>query len=138
MKRNVALSTIMTPAPYAANLTQKLSEVRDVITRRGFHHVPVVDAGKLVGLLSASDILRVSYTYGQDPRGAMAVLDHTLSIADVMTTDVRTLAPTDTIRAAFEELAEGGFHALPIVDADRTLVGILTTTDLLRYALAQY
>ena len=41
------------------------------------------------------------------------------------------------IRTAFELLAEGTFHALPIVD-DGDLVGIVTTTDLLKYALDQY
>ena len=74
---------------------------------------------------------------GADPRQSAAILDHTRSIDDIMVTDVKTLHPNDPVRDAFALLAEGTFHALPIVEDDK-LVGIITTTDLLRYALEQY
>lgn len=137
MRRNEPVSHIMTKNPYAAHIGQKPSEVRDAMTKGGFHHVPVVNAGALVGMLTSTDLLRATYEVGTDDRMNDAVLDHTRSIEDLMEGDVQTLAPKDSIRSAFEILAEGRFHALPVVE-EGSLVGIVTTTDLLRYTLDQY
>lgn len=137
MKRNEPVSHIMTKNPIAAHLGQKLSEVRDAFDKHGFHHVPVVSGGKLIGLLSSADIMRVTYDYGTDARMSGAVLDNTHSIDELMTKDIVTMSSKEAIRKAFEILSEGAYHAVPVVD-DGILVGIVTSTDLIRYTLAQY
>ncbi|MCA9572415.1 MAG: CBS domain-containing protein [Myxococcales bacterium] len=137
MKRNVPVSSIMSTEPVTVHHGQKLSDVQTLMAERGFHHVPVVSGDRVVGMLTSTDVLRVSYQYGQDPRQADAILDHTLSLEDVMTKDVSIIGAKESIRRAFEILAEGRFHALPVVEDD-VLVGIVTTTDLLNYALEQY
>lgn len=137
MKRNEPVSKIMTTAPKSVHLKQKLSDAHQLILDHGFHHVPVVSGDKLVGLLSSADIMRVTYDYGQDSRNRTAVLDDTHSIEELMTTEVTTMRSNQPIRSAFEVLSEGRFHAVPVVDDDH-LVGIVTSTDLLRYALEQY
>jgi CBS domain-containing protein len=48
-----------------------------------------------------------------------------------MTTELVTLRPDHTLRDAARRFATGGFHALPVVDGE-ALVGLLTTTDLMR------
>lgn len=137
MKRNEPISHIMTRNPISVHVGQKLTDVRNAFDTYGFHHVPVVSGGELIGLLSSADIMRVSYDYGQDGRMSGAVLDHTHTIDELMTKDVTTLGSKEPIRRAFEILGEGAYHALPIVD-DGILVGIVTSTDLIRYALEQY
>lgn len=137
MKRNEPISHLMTKNPITVHPGMKLSEVQSAMQGRGIHHVPVVSGGKLLGLVSASDIARVTYDYGVDGRQSGAVLDHTIQLENLMVTDVKTVGPKDSIRDAYEILSEGRFHALPVVEDD-LLVGIVTTTDLLRYALAQY
>ncbi|MCA9647487.1 MAG: CBS domain-containing protein, partial [Myxococcales bacterium] len=52
--------------------------------------------------------------------------------------DLRTLKTTDSVRDAAGELAGGSFHALPVVDGENRLQGIVTSTDLVRYLLDQY
>lgn len=137
MKRNVPVSTIMTADPFTVHVAQPLADVARALSTRSFHHVPVVDGARVVGMLSSTDVLKASYTWGQDARQATAVLDHTASIAGLMTEEPVTLDAHQPIRRAFELLAEGTYHALPIT-RDGALVGIVTTTDLLRYALDQY
>jgi CBS domain-containing protein len=137
MKRNVAISKIMTNAPATVHPKMSLSEAQNVLATGGFHHVPVVEGNKLVGMLTSTDLLRVTYEYGQDPRAAAAVLDHTHDITELMTKELTTIGPKQTVRQAFELLSDGSFHALPVVE-DGDLVGIVTTTDLLRYTLDQY
>lgn len=138
MKHNVPVTTIMTSAPRTAHAGQPLSEVRAMMNEGRFHVVPVVRGKALVGLVTASDLLQVSYTYGADDRMVDAVLDATVKLADLMTTEPTTLAPSDTVRHAVTLFAEGKFHALPVVDAAGELLGVVTTTDIMRYVLDQY
>jgi len=137
MRRNEPINHIMTKNPYVAHIGQKPSEVREAMTNGGFHHVPVTNGGKLVGMLTSTDLLRATYEVGQDDRMNDAVLDHTRSIEDLMEAEVQSVGPKDSIRSAFEILADGRFHALPVIEDD-ALVGIVTTTDLLKYTLDQY
>lgn len=138
MKHNEPVSKIMTQGPATVHEKQKVSEVRQLITERGIHHVPVVSGERLIGLISSTDLLRVSWgdTYKQDPRQVDALLD-TLTIRDVMQEDIVTLGETDTVRHAAELLAQGEYHSLPVVSGGN-LVGMLTSTDVIKYLLSQY
>lgn len=138
MKRNEPVSRIMTTQIVTVHTGQRLSEVRTAMTDGTFHHVPVVSGKKLIGMLSATDLLRVTYEYGVDDRQNDTVLDHTVAIRELMTTTPVTLRDSGTIRDAVGILAEGRFHSLPVVDDAGDLVGLVTTTDLLRYLLEQY
>jgi CBS domain-containing protein len=138
MKRNEPVSRVMTTQIVTVHTGQRLSEVRKAMTDGKFHHVPVVSGKKLIGMLSATDLLRVTYEYGVDDRQNDTVLDHTVAIRELMTTTPVTLRDAGTIRDAVGILAEGRFHSLPVVDDAGDLVGLVTTTDLLRYLLEQY
>lgn len=138
MKRNVPVSTIMTKDPVAFHKGQKLSEVRKAMVDGGFHHAPVVDGTRLIGILSTTDLLSASYQYGTDSREQDAVLDHTVSIAELMSADPIALQDKHTVRDAAELLAEHAFHSVPITDDAGNLVGLVTTRDVLRYHLDQY
>jgi CBS domain-containing protein len=139
MKHNEPVHKIMAANPTTVHEKQKLSEVHEVIVGRRIHHVPVVSGDRLIGLISATDLLRVSWgdVNRQDPRQVNALLD-TLAIRDVMQEDVVTLRRTDTVRRAAELLAQGDYHSLPVLDDDDALVGMVTSTDLIKYLLEQY
>lgn len=139
MKRNEPIKSIMTTDAISVNVTQKLSEVRRLMSDKGIHHVPVVSGTKLVGLLSATDMVRLSFSaYGADERAVDAMLDHEFTIEKSMNTNLVTLPDRGTVRDAAERLREGEFHSLPVVDADGNLVGIVTSTDLIKYLFDQY
>ncbi len=139
MKRSERVSEIMSQDVVTLRLEDRLSEIRGTMIEHHIHHLPVVDGGRLVGMLSWSDLLRVSFgdVIGQDPESADKLLDHVSSVAETMSRDLVTLAPDDTIRHAASLLAEGRFHALPVVD-DGRVVGMLSSTDLVRYLYKQY
>ena len=139
MKQNELVSKIMATNPTTVHEKQKLSEVRAALNEHRIHHIPVVSGDRFIGLISASDLLRVSYgdTYTQDPRTIDALLD-TMTIREVMAEDVLTASPDDTIRDAAEKLANGAFHCLPIVAANGELKGVVTSTDLIKFLLDQF
>jgi CBS domain-containing protein len=118
---------------------QKLSEARKVLADGAFEHVPVVSGNKLVGMLSTSDIMRLTFDAGNaDLRSMDAVLDHQFALQEVMRKDLLTVAPTDTVRHAAELLVKGSHQTVSVVEEGDTLVGIVTSTDLIRYLLEQY
>lgn len=139
MKRNEPVSHIMSTSLVTVHLKNKLSEAHALLFKHKIHHVPVVSGSHFIGLLTASDLLRVSWgdPYSHDPREIDVLLD-TQEIRAVMQEDVKTILPTTTIREAAQVLADGSFHCLPVVDVDGDLVGLVTTTDLIRYLLEQY
>ncbi|MCB9692388.1 MAG: CBS domain-containing protein [Alphaproteobacteria bacterium] len=137
MRRNEPVSKIMTASPITVHSGQPLSEVQALMSEHRCHHMPVVSGPDLVGMVSSTDLLRVTYAWGQDSRNAEAVLDHTHKIEDVMQPGLVTISPKTTIREAAGIFAKNWFHALPVVEGGK-LVGIITTTDLLNYLLDQY
>ena len=110
MKHNVPIHEIMTADPIAVHEKQKLSEVHRIIVERKIHHVPVVSGRRLVGLISATDLLRMSWgdVNKQDPRQVDVLLD-TLAIRDVMQEDIVTMRRNETVRRAAELLVQGDF-----------------------------
>ena len=100
--------------------------IRDSILTNGkVHHLPVIDEGKLVGLLTTHDINRLSRSNIDFER---------TPIEDIMTTQLATLDPNAKVGTASEILLENLFHAIPIVDAESHLVGLVTSFDLLKYS----
>ena len=89
----------------------------------GVSSVLVVDDGRLVGLITATDF--VSLVRRNDPE------DET-SVETFMTTDVVTVSPDDSVEELADPTSRGYTH-LPVVDADDRLVGMLSTTDLTAY-----
>ena len=134
MRRSERVSKWMTRDVRTVQVGQRLSEVSELMRSEAFHHVPVVDGARLVGILSATDLLRVSYEYGVDDRHNNAVLDDTVTIRELMTEPL-TVRHDATVRDALELLASGKFHAVPVVGDAGEVVGILTTTDVVRNVL---
>ena len=139
MKHHDPISHLMSRNVITAHHGDPISKVRALFREHGVHHIPVVNANQLVGIISWSDILRVSFgdTFQTDERTVDATLDHTLTLEQVMQKTPVTLPETSTVREAAEILAGGAFHAIPIVSGTK-LVGIVTTTDLIKYLLAQF
>jgi CBS domain-containing protein len=134
MKKNEPIGKVLNEDVVTVHVGQKVSEVRRLFASHGFHHVPVVSGKKLVGMVSASDILGVSVEgFGSDDRSMEAYLDHQFSLEELMTQKLRTLPEQSTVADAAELLAEGSFHAVPVVDDDGSLLGLVTSTDLIRF-----
>jgi CBS domain-containing protein len=138
MKKHEPISKIMSTDLITVHHGDPISKVRQLASMHGVHHIPVVTGDQLVGIISWSDILRVSFgdTFQADQRTVDATLDHTFTIEQVMKKNPISLQETSTVRDAAEILAGGEFHAVPVVNGGK-LVGIVSTTDLIKYLLDQ-
>lgn len=100
-------------------------------------HLPVVDEkGGLVGFISDRDLRRPDWVdEAVDVSHAYQLEDH-LSVGDLMTTNVEVVHTYDPIAKVVEIMLDRRYGALPVLDKDENLVGILSAIDLLR-ALAE-
>jgi CBS domain-containing protein len=139
MKRRELVSKIMSTDLVTVNLTNNLVEAEKLFNENSIRHIPVVSGDDIIGILSLTDLLRVSFvdTYGSDESDVDTAVYNMLSIEQVMVKNLVSVSSTQTIKEVTEVLAKNEFHALPVVDDDK-LVGIVTTTDLLNYLLEQY
>ena len=110
-----------------------LSTVEDIMTLGHVRHMPVVHAGKLVGVVSERDLLRTSLStlseFGSDERRAFL---HGVEIGRAMSSPPIVIHPDATVEEAARAMAEHKIGCLPVVDGD-VLCGLITETDLLRY-----
>ena len=136
VRTNHPVSEIMTEDPVFVDRTTKISEVAAIFSDHNFTHLPVVEGEKILGIVSLSDLLRVSYSdsFGEDERQMLAVLDNVKSIDDLMTENPTTIGPRSTLRDAARVLARESFHALPVVEPKTDkFIGIVTTSDIMQY-----
>lgn len=133
MKHRPKLVDVMTTDPETVHVGQPLSEVYLLLQKRDFHHVPVLDGRAPVGLISATDILKLVYDVeGQDDRMLRTFLDHQFTIEDAMSTDLATARRDDDLRGVVDAMASGTIHSVLVVDDVGHLDGIVTSTDLIR------
>lgn len=139
MKRRELVSKIMSTNLITVNLTNNLVDAEKLFNENSIRHIPVVSGEDIIGILSLTDLLRVSFvdTYGSDESNVDTAVYNMLSIEQVMVKNLVSVSSTLTIKEVAEVLAKNEFHALPVVDSGK-LIGIVTTTDLLNYLLEQY
>ena len=137
MKKRSPVSSIMSTDLVSVNTTQSLTEVNDLLESNGIHHMPVVSGEEVIGMISKTDLQKISFvsSYGEEHVGTS--MYNILSIEQVMTKDVETVESKDTIHDVAEILAKNEFHALPVVN-DGKLTGMVTTTDLINYLIDLY
>ena len=139
MKKREPVSHIMTADVYTLNHTNNLEDAEKMFHKHKVRHLPVVSGEELIGILSLTDLQRISFVdnFGDGEDMVDTAVYSMLSIEQVMAAKPVTVSSAATIRDVAEILAHQEFHALPVVDEGK-LVGIVTTTDLIKYLLEQY
>jgi CBS domain-containing protein len=107
----------------------KLSAAVKILAERKIGAVLAMDKGRIEGILSERDIVRV---LGE--RGAK-VLDEPVSA--VMTHKVIHCKPSDTVSAIMEMMTTGKFRHLPVVE-DGKVVGLISIGDIVKWRVREY
>jgi CBS domain-containing protein len=138
MKRREPISHIMTKNVATVQVSDDLHDVIDLVKKNHIRHVPVLEGHDVVGIISSTDINRLTFSsLFENQEGADEAILEMLSISQVMTQKPRTVEASLSIRDVAEILASEEYHALPVVENGQ-LVGIVTTTDVIKYLLEQY
>ena len=136
MKTQETIASLMTPDPVTIDLYDSLDKANRLFTENKIRHLPVVNGDDLVGMLSYTDILRMSFGNTFDQSDMDDGIFDMLHINQVMKHSPVTVSTGSSIKEAGQILADKEFHALPVMD-DGKLVGIITTTDIIKFFLTQ-
>ncbi|MCS7059663.1 MAG: CBS domain-containing protein [Anaerolineae bacterium] len=128
----------MTPNPVTVGPKTTLPEAHKIMKERKFRRLPVVDdAGRLVGIVTLSDVREAS----PSPATTLSIFELNyllaqLTVDKIMTHEVVTVAPDATIRDAANLMLKHEVGALPVMEHGK-LVGIITESDIFRVIVQQ-
>lgn len=139
MRQRTPISAIMSTDIIALNRSDDLERAEMLFKRHKIRHIPVVSGEVIIGMLSYSDLLRISFADAVDEtEGTVDTLVYNMfTIDQVMVKNVVTVDVNTTIKEVAEILSVREFHAIPVTE-DGCLVGIVTTTDLINYLIDQF
>jgi CBS domain-containing protein len=128
---HIPVRDVMQKSIVTISASETLSTVEDIMTLGQVRHIPVVQAGRLVGVVSHRDLLRASLSnlagHRDDERRLFL---HVVEIARVMSTPPVVVTPDVTVGEAALIMTERRIGCLPVVEGDE-LVGMITETDIL-------
>jgi CBS-domain-containing membrane protein len=118
---------------------ERMERVDEIFNNNEFHHLPVVDENKkLVGILSKTDYLMLCNSFTifntRIAKEQNRRLFASMLVKEIMQKNTAKLHPDNEVLLAVGFFKENLFHAIPIVDAEDKLVGIVTTFDLINHA----
>jgi CBS domain-containing protein len=139
MIRKAPVTTIMTHNVITLNTHDNLETAERLFKVNHIRHIPVVRGDVIIGMLSYTDLLRISFADAIDEHeeSVDTVVYNMFTIEQVMRRKLDTVSPSHSIKEVAEILAIKEYHALPVVDNNK-LVGIVTTTDLIKYLIKQF
>jgi CBS domain-containing protein len=136
MKKYVSVASIMTKDLIKLKLTDDLTMAEALFKKHKIRHIPIVEGDAILGILSYTDLLRISYVdvVDENAQDVPVTVYNVFSIKQVMTKRLVTISPETTVKEAAEIIAQNEFHSLPVCE-NGILVGIVTTTDLLKFLI---
>lgn len=134
MTGTLSVGDVMSKNVLFAHLNHSFTELCRLFFELNIHHLPVVDdAGKLIGIISANDVLKA---YGRRiptlEKADEATLNQQIRIEDVMTPNPVSVSPGASLKEAAEKLTANNIQSLPVLTGDK-VVGIITSRDLVRH-----
>ena len=133
LAQNLTVAQIMQHDLVSIDVDATLQEAQAVLAQNGIHHLLVYNHGHLVGVLSDRDVLvhlsPFLGTLAEQTRDLRTLHRRVYQIATYHPTTIR---PDTSVLQAAALLLSHGFSSLPVIDAEGTVVGMVTTRDLLR------
>jgi len=112
---------IMTSNVKTATRDQSLREVASIMRDGDMGSIPVVENGKLVGIVTDRDIVVRSIADGKDASSP---------ISDSMTTEIFSVKPDDFVFEAIRLMGDRQVRRIPVVDENGALAGIIAMADI--------
>ena len=120
------LGLLMTPDPVTIGPEATIAEAARLMVKYDIRRLPVIEDGRLVGLLSVSDLIL-----------AIAQMKCTVPIRDIYTSQTFAIWEETPLTVVGRVMEISGFDAIPILDADTTLRGIISERDLIRNSVIE-
>ena len=130
---DLTVRDIMARDPTTLGRNDTLDLADDLMNLGRIRHMPVVDEGSLVGIVSQRDLFRsalvVALGFGRKTQRAVI---KTIKVKEIMTEHVITISPDASLKEAARVMIDKKIGCLPVVNGEN-LIGLITETDILRY-----
>ena len=118
----------MTKDPIVVSPTSTIAAVNALMREKGIQQIPVVEEGKLVGLITSHDLWKNGNSEFKSDSGL---------VRDVMNTKIIKIAPKDKVGTAAELFMDKRFKTLPVVNLENDLKGVVTAFDVIRHVMTR-
>lgn len=125
------ISRYMTQKLITANPEMSVDQAFLLMRTHRVRHIPVVKGEDLVGIISDRDLRRPRWAEHVDDWTSYYQINDSHTVADIMTRNPETVRTSDSILKAVRVFREHRYGALPVLNKDDQLVGILSAQDLL-------
>ena len=133
---DIKVKEMMTKEVFTLGCHHALTLADDIMSLERIRHLPVLEEGRVVGVVSQRDLFRaaLAVALGYQQR-AHRMLRRTMKVTEVMSAPAITVSPEAMVKEAARVMMEQKIGCLPVVEG-HTLVGIITETDILRYVVS--
>ncbi len=127
------VSEYMSTEVVTANLQDGLRQTFYRMRERDIRHMPVLgDGERVVGIISDRDLRHPDWVDDEENCAHYYLLDNAHKVESTMVDNPTTVSPDDDLQRAVEVILDHKYGALPVVDTDQRLVGMISAMDLLR------
>lgn len=126
---------IMVRDVICVNIDARLPEVKAVMQKNGFHHLPVIENDILVGIISDRDLLRMISPFIDslsEQKRDLETLNH--AAHQIMTRQPIAVKADSPIEKIVNWMMQASISCIPVIDEDQHVLGIITWRDLLKHA----
>lgn len=135
MRPEEPVARIMTETVVVIDADRPVSEALECFQQYPIHHLPVVRNGRLAGMLSSADLIKLEFFAPQVAVERTRFLDERFRIEQIMRSPVTSRGPGASVEEVSELIIDSGVHAVPIVDENEQVIGLVSTTDIIRSLL---
>jgi len=125
--KDLLAKDIMIPNVISISSDRTMEQAKELMRLKKISGLPVLDDGKLVGLVSIEDIIK-----------ALENREILQPVKKHMSKKLKVISPDATLPKIFEQFTRHGFGRFPVVDSDNKLLGIITKEDILRSILEEF
>jgi len=132
---NEVIDDYITKKVIVATPGERLKDVARTMVRNGFRRLPVVSEGRLVGIITSTDFIKLlgsDWAFNHMQTGNVREITN-VRMEEIMKRDVITAKEGDKLKEVAEIMVTNDIGALPVVDDDLKVVGIITEKDVLKY-----
>ena len=135
MRFQYPVNRLMTEAVLSVDVSSPVSEALRLFAEYPVHHLPVVREQTLVGMLSSADVMKLDCFLPKNGASRHGYIDQRFSIETLMRHPAISVQPHQPAEDAARLMVTHAIHALPVVDIQDHLLGIITTTDMMQALL---
>ena len=121
MPKTVPISAFMTKSPHTVGRNQTLAHAHEVMRKHNILHLPVLEGGKLVGLVTERDLRLIETLKDVDPSE--------VTVEEAMSQEVYSVTPEALLADVAKEMAEHKYGSAVVMEGASKVVGIFTTVD---------